>query len=211
MGLCVFLFLKPYNKQRPQFLLFYLTLEQLRAIIVVFAAVLLLNNPFTAKQVLGTVLILLSVVIVSFKKEKLKFKKGEIFSLLAGTFLAFGVINDSIILKKFDVATFSALGFFIPGVFLWAINPKSTSKILAFPKDKFFPKLAVLCLIFGTAYLTYNLAYNSSQNAAKIAAIFPITSVLTVLISMILLKERQNILVKLFAALISFTGVLLIS
>lgn len=182
-----------------------------RVIITVLGAVILLNNPFTAKQILGTILILASVIAVSFKKEKLQFKKGEIYSLLAGFFLACGVINDSMILKSFDVATFSAIAFIIPGFFIWVINPKSTSKILALPKDKFFPRLGLMGLIYGTAYTTYNFAYNSSQNAAKIAAIFPISSVITVLISMILLKERQRMLIKLLAAIISFTGVLLIN
>ncbi len=182
-----------------------------RVIITVLGAVILLNNPFTLKQVLGTVLILASVVAISFKKQKLQIKKGEIYSLLAGTFLALGVINDSIILKSFDVATFSAIAFIIPGIFIWLINPKSTGKILALPKDKFFPKIGLMGLIYGTAYLTYNFAYFSGQNAAQIAAIFPISSVITVLISMVLLKERQKMLIKLLAAIISFVGVLLVS
>ncbi len=182
-----------------------------RVIITVLGAVILLNNPFTLRQILGTILILASVVVVSLKKEKLQFRKGEIYSLLAGFFLACGVINDSIILKEFDVVTFSAIAFFIPGIFIWLINPKSTGKILALPKDKFFPNIGLMGLIYGTAYTTYNFAYFSSQNAAKIAAIFPITSVLTVLISMVLLKERQKMLIKLLAAIISFIGVLLVS
>ncbi len=182
-----------------------------RVIIVVLGAMILLKNPFTVQQVLGTVLILASVVAISFNKEKLQFKKGEIYSLLSGAFLALGVINDSIILKKFDVTTFSALGFLAPGFFIWAINPKSTRQILSLPKDKIFPKIGFLGMIYGTAYLTYNLAYFSGQNAAKIAAIFPITAILTVLFSAVLLKERRNILVKLLAATISFVGVLLVS
>lgn len=182
-----------------------------RVIIVVLGAMIILNNPFTIKQIMGTILILASVVAVSFKKQKLQFKKGEIYSLLAGTFLALGVVNDSIILKQFDVATFSAIAFILPGFFIWAVNPKSTSKILSFPKDKFFPNIGLMGLIYGVTYLTYNFAYFSGQNAARIAAIFPISSVITVLISMILLKERQRVFIKLLAAIISFTGVLLVS
>lgn len=182
-----------------------------RVIITVLLAVIFLNNPFTLRQIMGTFLILASVFLVSFKKQSLQFKTGEIFSLLAGVFLAVGVINDSIILKKFDVATYSALGFIAPGFFIWIINPKSTNKILRLPKNKIFPKIGLMSLIYGVGYLSYNFAFFTGQNAAKIAAIFPITAVLTVLLSVLLLKERSNLLKKFIAVIISFVGVLLVS
>lgn len=205
--MCIFIFKALQLTEASIFTILF----NFRVIIVVLAAVFLLYNPFTSKQVLGTILILASVVIVSLKRERLKFKRGEVYTLLAGTFLALGVINDSVILKKFDVATFSAIAFTIPGIFIWVINPKSTKKILALPKDKFFPKIGLMGFIYGIAYTTYNFAYFTGQNAAKIAAIFPISSVLTVLLSMILLKERQKVFIKLLAVIISFAGVLLIS
>lgn len=174
-----------------------------RVILIVLAAVILLNNPFSLKQILGTILILISVILVSFKRERLQFRKGEVFSLLAGVFLAAGAINDAVILKRFDVATYSALGFLAPGFFIWAINPKSTKKILALPNEKVFPKIGLLGLVYSIAYLTYNFAFAASHNAAQTAAIFQVSAVLTVLLAIVLLK--------LLAATVGFAGVLLVS
>lgn len=182
-----------------------------RVVLVIFLAVVLLKNPFSVNQILGTFLILLSVVIISFQKNKLQLKRGEIFTLLAGACLGMGVINDSIILKQFEVVTFSSLAFFVPGFFIWAVNPKSTKYILALPKDKFFPKLSILCLIYAASYSSYNQAYFSGNNAARIAAIFPITSVLTILIAAVLLKETDHLFKKICAAVLGFIGVLLVS
>jgi drug/metabolite transporter (DMT)-like permease len=182
-----------------------------RAVIVVIGSIILLKNHFSLIQILGTILILTSIIIVSLKKERIQFKKGELFSLLAGFLIALGTINDSIILKSFDPLSYVAFGFLLPGLFIWAINYKLTPKILSFTKTELFPKLALLSLFFATTYSTYCLAFSSSQDGAKIGAIFPVSSILTVLISIILLKERDRLPIKIAAALISFLGVYLVS
>lgn len=182
-----------------------------RVIFIVLTAVILLKETFSTSQMLGTILIILSVILVSYRKEKWQFKKGELYSLLAGIFATAGVINDAVILKQFDVTTYSALGFLGPGLFIWATHPTSTKKIVALPKSKIFPKLALLGSIYGIAYLTYNSAYFSSNNAAQIAAIFQVSSVITVLLAIILLKEKSKLLLKLLAATVGFIGVLLVS
>ncbi len=182
-----------------------------RAIIVVLGAVFFLKNPFTLIQLLGTILILAGVVTVSFQKQSMSFKKGEIFTLIAGLCIALGALNDSIIINKFDPYTFTTYGFFAPMIFVLLLNFKSAKQILAFPKTKTFPKVFILSALFSTAFLSYNLAFLSGRNAAQIAAIFPFSSVLTVLISVILLKERQKLPLKIIAAMISFLGVILIS
>lgn len=183
----------------------------IRVVFIVITAYVFLKETFSLNQMLGTILIILSVFLVSHRKEKLQFKKGEFYSILAGIFATAGVINDAVILKQFDVTTYSALGFLAPGLFIWATHPTSTKKIVALPKSKIFPKIALLGLIYGIAYLTYNSAYFSGNNAAQIAAIFQVSAVLTVLIAVVLLKERSRLLTKILAALISFIGVLLVS
>lgn len=182
-----------------------------KAIIVVLGAVIFLKNPFTTVQLLGTILILGSVIAISFQKQTIKLKKGELFTLIAGICIALGTLNDSIILKQFDPLSFTTYGFFAPMLFVIATNLKSRKQISSFPKSKTFPKVFILSAFFSTAFLTYNLAFFSGQNAAQIAAIFPFSSVLTVLISIILLKERQNLPIKIMAALVSFIGVVLVS
>ena len=74
-----------------------------RALIIIILAVILLHEPFSLKQAAGTILIVFSIVLISLKKEKIQFKKGELFSLLAAVAVAFGAINDTYILKRVDV------------------------------------------------------------------------------------------------------------
>lgn len=182
-----------------------------RVIIVILGAIFFLKNSFSLTQVLGTILILASIAAISFKKNSMQFRKGEMYTILAGMLIAIGTINDSIILKKFDPISYTAYGFFAPMILNFLLNLKSTKQILSFPKTKTFPKIFLLSAFFGTAFLTYNMAFISGQNAATIAAIFPVSSILTVLISIILLKERQNLALKIIAALVSFIGILLVT
>lgn len=181
-----------------------------RAIFVVLGAVVLLNNPFGAQQVLGTMLILAAVVAISFQKTSFQFKKGEVFSLLGGFFIAAGTINDSFALKVIDPILYVSISFLSPGLVLWIFNIKSTSQILAILKTRMFLKIALLSFIFSITFLSYSLAYKFGNNAAQIGAIFPVSSILTVLLSVVFLNERQRIPVKIAAALISFLGVYLL-
>lgn len=182
-----------------------------RVVFIVIASVILLKENFSLNQTVGTILIILSVFLVSYRKENWQFNKGELYSVLAGIFATAGVINDAVLLKQFDVTTYSALGFLGPGVFIWATHPTATKKIMALPKSKIFPKLTLLGLIYGIAYLTYNSAYFSGKMAAQIAAIFQVSSVITVLLAIVLLKEKSKLLLKLLAATVGFIGVLLVS
>lgn len=182
-----------------------------RVIFIVLGATILLKEPFSVKQISGTALIILSIVIISFKKQNIKFKKGELFSLLAGLFLAVGAINDTYILKVFDVKSYSPFGFLIPSFLIWGLNLRSSKNIIKLPRLKIFPGIVLLAAIYSASYLFYNLAYFSGNNAGQMAAIYQITSVLTVILAIILLKERSKLLIKLLAAILGFIGVLLIS
>lgn len=182
-----------------------------RVIFIVLGATILLKEPFSVKQISGTALIILSIVIISFKKQNIKFKKGELFSLLAGLFLAVGAINDTYVLKVFDVKSYSPFGFLIPSFLIWGLNLRSSKNIIKLPRLEVFPGIVLLAAIYSASYLFYNLAYFSGNNAGQMAAIYQITSVLTVILAIILLKERSKLLIKLLAAILGFIGVLLIS
>lgn len=182
-----------------------------RVLWIVLGAVILLHESFGLRQTLGLALILLSVVLVSLKKQKLQFKKGEVYSLLAGISLAFGAINDAFILKHFDVTTYSAFGFFGPGIFIWIISPSSTKNIFKIVKSKAILRIGILSLLFGIAFTMYNNAYRAGHNAAQIGSVFQVSSVLTVLLAIVLLGERHNLRIKLLASIIGFVGVILVS
>jgi uncharacterized membrane protein len=71
-------------------------------------------------------------------------------------------------------------------------------------------KLILLGCLYAISAATIFLAYQYGRNAAQIAPINETSTILIVILAAIFLKERSQLLRKLFAAAISVLGVLLI-
>lgn len=182
-----------------------------RAFWSVTLSIILLNEQFTASKIIGTALIFLSVVLVSWKGKKIKFGKGEFLGLLAAALLGAAFINDAILLANIDFWMFMTMAFGLPPIATLLFFPKSLTSAykLIISKHTWKPILVGL-LFFGSGSTTY-LALDKGKNPGQIAAISPVAVILIVILSAIFLKERGNLFKKFLAALICFVGVALVS
>jgi drug/metabolite transporter (DMT)-like permease len=181
-----------------------------RAIWQIVGAVLFLNETFSVLQVIGTILIFGSVVLISSRDAKLSLKKTEIFAALAAIFFAIAMINDAFVIRTFDVASYLTFGYFAPSLLIWLMHPKKTSEIISIARNKSVWKIGILASLFGTAALTTLLAYKLGNNAAQIGALFQISTILTVFAAVFLLNEKKSLKLKIIAGVISMIGVILI-
>lgn len=181
-----------------------------RAIWMILGAVVFLKESFSGQQLLGTVLIILSVILVSWKSGGLKMGKGVVFSLLGA--LAFGLAftNDAYLLNNFDVPSYLTFSFLLPPLAIWAVYPKSTAKMKPLFERETFKKLIILGIIYAVSAISIFLAYQVGKNASQIAPLNQVSTILTVLLSMIFLKETDNKVIKILGAIISFVGVVLV-
>lgn len=181
-----------------------------RALWSVSAAIIVLNEAFGLKQIFGTILVVLSVILASWKGQKIRFSKGEVFTLVAA--FAFGVefINDAYLLRYFDAFVYLPIAFVVPTIGVWAIYPKATQPILAVLKSRTIWKVILLGSLYAISAGTIFLAYQVGRNAAQIAPINETSTILIVFLAAIFLKERKRLFAKVLAAGISFLGVYLI-
>ena len=181
-----------------------------RAIWMILGAVIFLKESFSGQQLLGTLLIILSVILVSWKSGGLRMGKGVVFSLLGA--LAFGLAftNDAYILNNFDVPSYLTFSFLLPPLLIWAVYPKSTAKMKPLFERGTFIKLLILGVIYAVSSISIFLAYQVGKNASQIAPLNQVSTILTVLLSMIFLKETDNKVIKILGAIISFVGVVLV-
>lgn len=182
-----------------------------RAIWIILLSIILLHESFTLQQSVGTVLILAGIFIVSLKDKKFRLQKGELFAIAAAVAFGAAIVNDSFVVQKFDVPSYYTISFLIPGFLMWIVFPKSTPKIMEVVRTPTFYKIIVLAAVYGISSITYMLAYTVGKNAAQIASISQVSTVLTVIVAIFLLNERKNIWKKVIAAVISFIGVLLVT
>ena len=182
----------------------------LRAFFTTFGSFLLLREFLTLNQYIGAVLIFASVVLVSFKSQKLTLKRGELYAFLAALCFGLANTNDRYLLMSFQVYPFLVLAFSLPALLIALIYHQELKYIKIFLNKKLLINIALLCLIYGFTAITFFSALQLSNNSSQVANINISSVIITVVLSIIFLKERKNYLKKLIAAILTFAGVYLL-
>lgn len=183
-----------------------------RVIFTILASSLLLNEGLTLQQLLGTFLILSGIVVVNIKEGgKWSFGKGEFFALLLAICFGFQLTNDSFVLKSFPLYPYTFISFLFPGTFLALWNISKISQVSLFFEGKLLWKMVLISFLTAVAVVTFYQALQLSGNSSQIGAISLLTVIITVLLAIIFLKERQEIGKKILATLLSFFGLLLLN
>lgn len=188
----------------------FMVLFSTRAIWQIIGAILLLNETFAPIQFLGATLIFGSVILISGRKNKVSIKKGEMFALLSAIAFALAIINDSFVVKTFDVPSYLTFGFTLPGILIWLTHPRTTPHVIKLISNPILWKIGLLALLFATSAVTSLLAYQAGNNSAQLGAIFQVSTILTILLAIFVLKETSSIKIKFIAGVLSFIGILLI-
>lgn len=181
-----------------------------RTLWTIIGAVIFLKEGFSSQQVLGTLLIIVSVILVSWKKKKFIFSKGVVFSILAGLFFGFGFTNDAFILNNFDVPSYLVIAFIIPSLSVWAVYPKSAVKMGPLLESKTLLKIGLLGFFYAISAITVYLAFQIGKNTAQISSLGQTATIVIVILSIVFFREREDLWQKLLAVIISFIGVILI-
>lgn len=181
-----------------------------RALWSIVVAVLVLGESFNLKQIIGAALIMASVFLVSWKKKSFRLNEGETLTLVAAFFFGVEFINDSYLVSRLDLFFYLPLVFFLPAIFISAINYKKLLKIHRVLGIKDTLKLAFLALMFSIAVTSTFTAYEKGHNAAQIAILNQTSTILIVVLSIIFLKERNHLYLKILGGVISLIGVFLV-
>ena len=109
-----------------------------------------------------------------------------------------------------DVLSWTAISFIGTAMVVYLIKPSSTKHIQPLLATSVIPKLLVLGVLYGLGSLTMLYAYNAGT-LAEVTPVRQTSIIVTTLLALLILKdERTRISTKLFAAAISFVGVVMI-
>lgn len=182
-----------------------------RAVWTIAAATIFLGETFSSKQIAGTLLILSSVVIAFWRSSKFSFHKGSVLALLGSMLFGLGLANDSFIIRAADVPSYFAIALPVSGLLIWGFFPKSSQnmkKILVKTNSLFY--VVLIGFFVSITALTYYLAYQLANNAAQLASINQTSTLLTVILAIVFLKEKTHIIRKILAAVLSVIGAILV-
>ncbi len=164
-------------------------------------------NTFNFLALLGSVLIISSVVLISFKSSEIKASRYLLLMFLATFFYSLAAIVDSQLVSHFSSSFYISLTFGAPGILILLINFVSPKKIVEPYKRKNYFPIALNASIVGFSYLFIFNAYHAGGSAAQIYSILAMEAILSVIFAAIFLKERKDLFLKLVAAIIAGIGV----
>jgi len=185
-------------------------LSSLGAVVTIISSIALLGESFSTGKGIGTVLILTSIFLVTERKGKLSFKKGTIYALITVLLYGLAVTNDAFILRTYDAISYTSVALFLPGVLLLALRPRAIASFKRLKNMTFTKHMLFLTLFYSTQAVAYYLALQAGANASQLAPIYKSNIVLTVLLAIIFLKEKENLARKLLSAALVTIGVLMI-
>lgn len=177
---------------------------------IVIAAFILLNEPFSYNKLLGTIVILIGISIALWKKNRFVLNKEILYVLLAAIMYGLAETTSYFILRSVDALSFIVYVSLIPAILLTIIKPRSIKKL------KFYltPKLALAIILVSLndvlASLFGYLAYQIGRNASQIAPLLATNTMLSVILAIIILRERTNVANKIIGATIVVCGLILV-
>lgn len=180
------------------------------AVWVMILGIILFQETLTVLQVIGTILIFLSILVITRNFRSIFRDKGTLYGLLTGLLFGIAITAWSYVGRYTDTLSWAAISFIIPAFFVLLIRPKTIHSIRPLLTSHILSRLIVLGIFYGIGAFTMLLAYKYGDFAV-VSPLRQAGVVVTVLLALSFLPtERNNITKKILAAIICTVGVVLI-
>jgi drug/metabolite transporter (DMT)-like permease len=182
-----------------------------RIFFTVLASSILLKEGLKINQLFGLLLIIGAIIIVNLRSTKIKFQKGDLFAILAAILFGFALTNDKYLLKFFNFYTYTFINFMLPSLLCGGIYYSQLKELKYLLKPNIFMKIIILCIVVAISVSSFFWAFQIGNNSSQIVSLSLTNVIVAVLLSIVFLGERENIVKKIIAGILSFVGVLLLS
>ncbi|MEP7103673.1 MAG: DMT family transporter [Candidatus Dojkabacteria bacterium] len=175
------------------------------------ASVVILGENLTVNELVGIVIIFAALIILNFNKKLQKPSKGEIYALLAAIFLGIAFANDAYIIgSNRDVPSYLTISFLLPTLITALVFPKNALNIKSFLNRNVLPKIILLGALYSIAAVAIFSAYQYGGDASIISPLNQTSIILTVIMAIFILKEKQNLNKKIIASILAVIGAIII-
>lgn len=180
------------------------------AIVTIIASFIFLRESLTLSQFLGAGSILTAVVLLNLKRNGFILNTGMWPALIGTFFFGSAVIFDTIIVRSFDAVSFiplTSIGSAL--ILLMWYSAKIPTVVHLIKKVNY--SLVVYSVLYAISAISFYLALETGILVGQISSIGRSSIILTVILSTIFLGERTNLIKKLFGAVLTTIGVILVS
>jgi drug/metabolite transporter (DMT)-like permease len=169
-----------------------------------------LQEPFSARKIAGAVIILAGVVVAQWRKGKFVFNLGAWFALIAAFCFGASDVLSYLILRNFDANSLIVYFCFASAGAMILLKPGTVKKLSFYKKPRRAMNIIIVSVNDTLASLCAFLAYQVGRNAMQIGPLGATQTIVTVLLALIFLRERDNLPQKLIGAVTVVCGTALI-
>ena len=187
----------------------YIILKQISTVFMIFMGVLFFKEPLIIKKIIGSFLIVLSNIIVFYKKQNFKFNKHLLCGVIANACLAVALFLDVNNSNKFNLSFYVLLTFLIPIILIFLFERVKIKDIVK--EYKVCNKYALI--VTGITWSLMMITKLKSYELGSVSVVAPLTSlavILNIFVSYFFLKEKKDILKKVIAGILIIIGIILI-
>lgn len=184
-------------------------IRQLSTAFMIFAGFIFFKEPFIISKFVGAILIILSNILVFYKKGTVKIDKYVVLGILANLFFTIALFLDVNISNNFNLAFYVAITLGIPSILIFIFEKIKISDLKTEFRNGNKKMMIITAISWSTSIMATLKAYELGP-ASVVAPLCALTVILNVLFGYIFLKERKDVKKKVLASLFIILGVLLI-
>lgn len=184
-------------------------IRQLSTAFMIFAGFIFFKEPFIISKFVGAILIILSNILVFYKKGTVKIDKYVVLGMLANLFFTIALFLDVNISNNFNLAFYVAITLGIPSILIFIFEKIKISDLKTEFRNGNKKMMIITAISWSTSIMATLKAYELGP-ASVVAPLCALAVILNVLFGYIFLKERKDVKKKVLASLFIILGVLLI-
>lgn len=184
-------------------------ITQLSTVFMIVAGVLFFKEPFVLNKFIGAILIVFSNVLIFFKKGNGKPNKYVLLGIFANICFSIALFLDVNNSDNFNLPIYVALSLGVPGILISIFEKIKFSDIKEEYQNSNKKVIWITAISWSLSILVQLRAYQLGE-VSIVAPLCALSVILNVIVGYFFLKEKDNILKKIIAALLILIGIILI-
>lgn len=184
-------------------------ITQLSTVFMIVAGVLFFKEPFVLNKFIGAILIVFSNILIFFKKGNGKPNKYVLLGILANVCFSIALFLDVNNSDKFNLPIYVASTLGIPTILIAIFERIKFSDIKEEYKNGNKKAIWITAVSWSLSILAQLRAYQLGS-VSIVAPLCALSVILNVIVGYFFLKEKDNMLKKIIAAILIIFGIILI-
>lgn len=184
-------------------------INQLSTVFMIVAGVLFFKEPLILSKIIGAFLIVFSNILIFFKKGNLKPNKYVIMGIISNLFFSIALFLDVNNSDYFNLPLYVATTLGVPIILIFIFERIKFKDIKEEYKNGNKKAVWITSITWSLSIVSQLRAYQLGE-VSVVAPLCALSVILNVLVGFFFLKEKENLLKKIIAAILIILGIILI-